>query len=128
MFALTIVINFYVLKNNPFYLRFGFQLTMMNQLGLDRMKERFSYCIVPAVSFSAHTLNKTVSFQLAFKISTCILNAAITVDKQAITWPSPGQWLIIDFFRALIAECRSSDGLRSQPTTILENRSMNTVR
>jgi len=56
---------------------------MMNHLRLDNAEKRLGNCIVPAVTLTAHTLNKAMFVKHLPKIVASILNAAIRMDNQA---------------------------------------------
>jgi hypothetical protein len=56
---------------------------MMNHLRLDDAEKRLGNRIVPAVTLTAHTLNKAMLVKHLSKIVASILNPAIRMDNQA---------------------------------------------
>ena len=62
--------------------------TVMSQLGLEQMKERFGYGVIPAVALAAHALHETVSGQPLGELSAGVLDASIGVDDEPWRWLS----------------------------------------
>jgi len=125
MLSPAIVVNFNVIKKSLLHLGHTLKFTMMNHLCFYRMEKRFCRRVIPAVTFPAHALNKTMLFYYCSKIATGILNSSITVYHQPLAC---GLRRKIALLKACIAEYLSRDSLRFQPTTIRENKSIKTVR
>ena len=58
---------------------------MINQLCFHNTEKRFGYGIIPAISLSAHALDKTMLTELFSKICAGILNATIRMKNKTIS-------------------------------------------
>ena len=89
------------------------------------MKRGFRDGVVPAVSFATHALDAAMTFFSSIRksqLANWIPLSLRTISRDlAVCSSGP-------YEKALMAEYRSREPLRSHPTTMREKRSMKTVR
>ncbi len=59
----TVVIGLDICKDFPLRLISGEECVLIDQFGLDGFEKRLSHCIIPAVSFAAHTLYEAMMIE-----------------------------------------------------------------
>ena len=93
-------------------------MLMMNHFRLDDAKKRLGNRVVPAVTLTAHTLNKAMFVKHLPKIVASILNAAIRMDNQASFRPAalncPMQCSLDHLAAQRAAQCPTNDHSRKQ--------------
>ena len=124
MFSLTVKINLNIVEQWILSFHPVLKLDMIDQLSFNWMKKD-----------SATALSQQFPFRPMLWTNPCFLSTVLKPELAYWTprslWiisPRPGLRLMLALLSALITECLSSESLRSQPTTIRENRSIKTVR
>ena len=79
----TIIPAFDPFKYGKLSLLLVYEVLVVNPFYFDCLEEAFSQSIIPAISFSAHTLgNQLICLSDFSKIITCILSSSIRVEYQ----------------------------------------------
>ena len=83
MTSLSVIKDFDILKEIPIGIIISLPSAVINQLGFKEMKKRFSYRVIPTISFATHTLYKRALLERLGKSSASILDPSIRMDQES---------------------------------------------